>query len=66
MITPFAALEPYNAAAVAPFRTEMFSISSGLRSCIMFPISLPALPLIVADELKSVLSIGVPSTTYSG
>ncbi|MNI20243.1 hypothetical protein D3C73_737160 [compost metagenome] len=29
-ITPLAAWLPYNAAADAPFNTEMFSISSGL------------------------------------
>ena len=32
MTTPLAALEPYSAAAEAPFRTSMFSMSFGLRS----------------------------------
>ena len=36
-ITPFAALEPYNADALAPFKTSIFSMSSGLISAAPFP-----------------------------
>ena len=34
--TPLAASEPYKAEAAAPFKIEMFSISSGLISTIPF------------------------------
>ncbi|MNY01991.1 hypothetical protein D3C86_1345450 [compost metagenome] len=65
-ITPLAALDPYIAAAEGPLSTEMFSISSGFRSWIRLPTSLPALPLTVEVVLMSELSIGVPSITYKG
>src|SRR5258705_8264240 len=62
-ITPFAALAPYNAAAVFPFNTDIFSISSGLMmerpSPASFPPHKPALP-------RLLLSIGIPLITYSG
>ncbi|MPM55605.1 hypothetical protein SDC9_102402 [bioreactor metagenome] len=38
-MTPFPALEPYKAAADAPFSTDMLSISSGLISDKPLPIS---------------------------
>ena len=37
-ITPDAALEPYNAAAAGPLRTDMLSMSSGLMSDIPSPL----------------------------
>jgi len=63
MMTPLPACEPYRADAAGPFSTEMFSMSSGLMlempSPKSYPPSLFALP-------KLVLSMGIPSTTYSG
>ena len=35
--TPLEAREPYKAVAAAPFKTEMFSISSGLMSMAALP-----------------------------
>src|SRR5690606_136517 len=40
-ITPLAARDPYKAAAVPPFRTEMLSMSSGLMLVRPSPISRP-------------------------
>ncbi len=55
MITPFDALEPYNAVADASFNTLIDSISLGLMVLNKFPE--PEMPL---------LSTGTPSTTISG
>ena len=76
IITPSFAREPYKAAAVAPFKTLILSISSGLMlespsppSEVLPPprtpieLSAPALPGFVP---KLVLSIGTPFTTISG
>ena len=63
MITPFAARAPYKAAAVLPFNTEIFSISSGFNaerpSPPSFPPQRPACP-------KLLVSMGTPFTTYNG
>ena len=59
-MTPLPARNPYNAAALGPFRTVTDSISSGLMSAAPFgkstPPPEPALP-------KLLLSTGTPSTT---
>jgi hypothetical protein len=62
--TPFAAREPYKAAADAPFNIEIVSISSGLISCALFPKSKP--PEILLPVAVCELEIGTPSTTNSG
>ncbi|MNZ87108.1 hypothetical protein D3C78_1059570 [compost metagenome] len=75
MITPAPALDPYNAAAAAPFNTLIDSISSGLMFEIPSPKSAPpycpaepsvlAAPVIMAlPEL--LLFIGTPFNTYNG
>ena len=61
--TPFAALEPYNAAALGPFNTEMDSISSGLMSVIPPPVTVLLYTLPPDSEPDA--SIGIPSTTMS-
>ena len=66
--TPLAAALPYSAAALAPFKTVMFSISSGL---IFDKISPPSVVL-PPDNRASVicveagLAIGTPSITING
>ena len=62
-MTPFPALNPYKAAAFGPFKTEIDSISSGLRSEAPFGRSTPP-PEPASPKLR--LLIGTPSTTYSG
>ena len=61
-MTPVEARDPYRAAALGPFSTEIDSTSSGLMSLIALPKSVPpfGLPPRLAFET------GTPSTTNSG
>ncbi|MNX53659.1 hypothetical protein D3C86_843610 [compost metagenome] len=58
-ITPFAASDPYKAAAFAPFKTSMFSISSGLM---LFT----GLPKSRSPFSPDPFSTGMPSITNKG
>src|SRR5690625_1935275 len=62
MIAPFAPRDPYNAAAPAPFNTEILAISSGLISDRASPISRPP----HWPPPPKLLSTGTPSTTNKG
>ena len=69
IITPLLAREPYKAAADAPFKTLIDSISAGLIEDIPSPESNPhvsALPSEPCERVvEYVLSIGTPSTTIN-
>ena len=60
-MTPLAAWLPYNAAAEAPFRMLMFSMSSGLRLEMASPASRVSNNVLPCDPLA--LFIGIPSIT---
>ena len=64
-MTPFAAREPYNAVALAPFSTCMLAMSSGFRSEKPFPKSIDASDVAARafPELSIGALIGTPSTT---
>src|SRR5258707_473186 len=60
---PLAAWIPYKAVAAPPFRIVRLSISSGLMSTALLAVgTLTAYPL----PCSELLSMGTPSTTYSG
>src|SRR5690625_969813 len=61
-IAPFLARVPYNAAAVAPFSTEISSMSSGFKLERLSP-QFGSSPLFSPNL---VLSIGIPLITYKG
>src|SRR5690606_13155880 len=64
-ITPLPALDPYKAAAEAPFNTDMLAISSGLISPKPLPISNEGFQKSLFDAPVK-LSIGTPSITIKG
>src|SRR5689334_24956178 len=72
--TPFDALEPYSAAAEAPFRTSRVSMSLGLRSArrltglSWFDALPPAAAAVIAlaPDGTATFDTMTPSTTYSG
>ena len=71
IIAPFDASEPYKAAAAAPLRTVIDSISSGLKSLPRDEKSKERLAYTSAlakpdAALNEELFIGIPSTTYNG
>ena len=62
-ITPFPALDPYNAAALGPFKTDIDSISSGLISTVVLPRSYP----LYAEAVEGLSSVkGTQSTINNG
>ena len=61
-IAPFAALDPYKAAAAGPFKIDTFSMSSWLMSTALFELDTPVCKAFVPPPL----SIGTPSITKSG
>ena len=62
--TPFAALEPYNAAAAAPLSTVIDSILFGSRSPILLPYEEPSPN--PENKLLLLLSNGIPLTINNG
>src|SRR5690625_2516531 len=64
-MTPFPALDPYKAAADAPFNTDIDSILSGSKSPSPFPISMEGFQKSLLDAPVK-LSIGIPSITIRG
>src|SRR6186997_1293063 len=63
MMTPLAALDPYNAVPEAPLRTVTDSMSSGLMSLTLLPKSKPPFKSSVPT---TPLLTGTPSTTNRG
>ena len=62
MMTPFAARDPYRAAAFGPFSTDMVAMSAGLMSLIALPRSYPEFE----SPPRSAFEIGTPSTMNTG
>src|ERR1035437_2352553 len=64
MITPFEALDPYNALADEPFRTFILAISFWSRSEIPLPYAPP--PVVWSLVVTWLLLYGTPSTIIKG